>query len=69
VTDTVTRTREAYVHLISTQSIPTLKAPTHDFAEKVYDWLYLNMPEELDGVSVDTHAIEVAAVHLGLCEW
>jgi len=66
--ETATRTREAYVHLISKQSIP-LKAPTYDFAEQVYDWLYHNMPEELDGVSIDTHAIEVAAAHLGLSEW
>jgi hypothetical protein len=68
IAETDTRQRELYVHHISTQTISNLKAHPHDFAEQVYDWLARNMPEELDDVRVDTHAIEVAAVHLGLCD-
>lgn len=67
-TDTLTRTRESYVYLISKQTIPGLKAPPHDFAEQVFLWLSHNMPEELEGDAIDKHAVEVAAVHLGLCD-
>ena len=67
LTEELTRSRESYVHFIAQHTLPNIKVP-HDFADQVYDWLHHNMPEELEGVAIDLHAIEVAAVHLGWCD-
>lgn len=60
--------RELYLNVVQTYVTPIpIKAP-YDFAPQIVDWLYLNMPEELDGGPIDLHAIDVALVHLGWVE-
>lgn len=60
--------REIYINVVQSVKIPFPNKAPHDFAPQIVDWLRSNMPEELDGGTLDTHAVEVALVHLGWVE-